>query len=196
MVEPERAVFPLNTVLFPGACLSLVIFEPRYLEMVSQCLKNEIPFVVSRLLEGREADSRVRFEMVGTYARISDFGSREDGLLTIKVTGGERVRLHECHCDDSRLNVAHHLSVIEPVEDQLIPMELSALKSVLLKLANLPDTELNTSSVALASSEYVVNQLAQLLPLPLEFKQFLLEENDSLEKCLRLYDYLLQESED
>lgn len=37
-------LFPLNTVLFPGGSLSLRIFEPRYLQMVADCLRNEQPF--------------------------------------------------------------------------------------------------------------------------------------------------------
>ncbi len=40
-------LFPLNTVLFPGGPLPLRIFEPRYLDMVSRCMKDDMPFGVA-----------------------------------------------------------------------------------------------------------------------------------------------------
>ena len=53
------SVFPLHTVLFPDTKLSLRIFEQRYLRMVSECMKQDAPFVVSLIQgEGREAGGR------------------------------------------------------------------------------------------------------------------------------------------
>ena len=50
----ELPIFPLGTVLFPGGPLPLWIFEPRYLDMVSECLRSERPFGVCLIRSGSE----------------------------------------------------------------------------------------------------------------------------------------------
>ena len=74
----EIPLFPLGTVLFSGARLSLQIFEPRYLDLVGRCMKTDSGFGVVLIRDGAEARRSVEqappslFE-VGTYARIVDF---------------------------------------------------------------------------------------------------------------------------
>ena len=65
-------IFPLNTVLFPGGTLPLKIFEQRYLEMTKACIRDEQPFGICLIKEGRE---------VGTPAFMT--GAFELGGLTI-----------------------------------------------------------------------------------------------------------------
>ena len=50
----EVPLFPLHTVLFPGGPLPLRIFEPRYVDMVSRCMKDDVPFGVVLIREGAE----------------------------------------------------------------------------------------------------------------------------------------------
>jgi Lon protease-like protein len=52
---PELALFPLNTVLFPGGLLPLRIFEPRYLDMVGRCMREGADFGVVLITSGEEA---------------------------------------------------------------------------------------------------------------------------------------------
>ena len=47
-------LFPLGTVLFPGADLSLRIFEPRYLDLVRACCRDDSGFGVCAILAGHE----------------------------------------------------------------------------------------------------------------------------------------------
>lgn len=48
------ALFPLNTVLFPGCALDLQLFEARYLDMISRCMKKGESFGVVCILDGKE----------------------------------------------------------------------------------------------------------------------------------------------
>ena len=48
-------LFPLQLVLFPGAQLALKIFEARYLDLVSNCMRQGQPFGVVCLRAGHEA---------------------------------------------------------------------------------------------------------------------------------------------
>ena len=54
MNPSELPVFPLNSPLLPACKMPLQIFEKRYLDMVSQCLRTQTPFVVALLQPGAE----------------------------------------------------------------------------------------------------------------------------------------------
>ena len=67
-------LFPLGTVLFPGCVLDLQIFEARYLDMVSTCMRRGEGFGVVGILEGQEAgEAARRFSALGCEALIRDF---------------------------------------------------------------------------------------------------------------------------
>ena len=78
-------VFPLNSVLFPGGVLPLRIFEARYLDMVSHCLRGNSGFVVALIQEGKETGGDATVYSVGTLVSISQWDSTSDGLLGITV---------------------------------------------------------------------------------------------------------------
>jgi len=87
-------LFPLNTVLFPGAVLNLHIFEPRYKQMVSECLQGGEPFGVCLIREGDEAgDPDVMPYDVGTTAEIGDVTPLENGRYYISSVGRRRFRV-------------------------------------------------------------------------------------------------------
>ena len=75
----DLALFPLRSVLFPGGLLRLKVFEARYLDLVSRCLRERRPFGVVALRRGTEArtapDEGVEFESVGTLAKLIDVDS-------------------------------------------------------------------------------------------------------------------------
>ena len=75
-------------MLFPGGPLALRIFEPRYLDMVRRCFKDQSGFGVTTILEGEEAGAVTRLATTGTLARLVDFDPLPDGLLGITCLGG------------------------------------------------------------------------------------------------------------
>ena len=79
-------LFPLNTVLFPGGPLPLRIFEPRYIDMISERMKADAPFGVLLIREGQEAGAATTFH-IGTLARIADWYQGSDGLLGVTAIG-------------------------------------------------------------------------------------------------------------
>lgn len=106
----ELPLFPLSTVLFPGATLPLHIFEQRYRAMVKRCLNDARPeFVVLLIKDGAEVDEGVMAveapaadaaagavvasHPVGTVARIVNAGRFPDGRYLIVCVGHERIRL-------------------------------------------------------------------------------------------------------
>ena len=84
-------LFPLNSIVLPRGRIPLQLFEPRYIDMLTRCLKEDRGFVVVLLQEGGEAGRTAAFYDIGTYVRIIDFQQLENGLLGITVEGESKV---------------------------------------------------------------------------------------------------------
>ncbi len=97
------AIFPLHTVLFPGMSLPLQIFEPRYLEMIGECLAKSQPFGVVLIDSGREVGGPAVPHPVGTLAHITSVERQVDGRLHIEAVGQRRFRLLELQYDHAYL---------------------------------------------------------------------------------------------
>jgi len=88
-------LFPLQTVLFPGGLLGLKVFEARYLDLVSLCLRDRQPFGVLCLKQGSElvrGNVPVALEAVGVLARIDEVDADQPGILNLRCTGLQRFR--------------------------------------------------------------------------------------------------------
>ena len=94
-METERLrLFPLNTVLFPGAVLNLHVFEERYRRLIAECLDANEAFGVVLIRDGQEAgDPDVMPHEVGTTAEISEVTPLPAGRYHISTTGGRRFRI-------------------------------------------------------------------------------------------------------
>jgi hypothetical protein len=95
MTTQKLPLFPLNTVLFPGAPLPLYIFEERYRLMIGRCIEQRAPFgvVLIRETDREDTDPNVTFHSVGTSAVISDGAKLEDGRYVLNTTGHRRFRV-------------------------------------------------------------------------------------------------------
>jgi Lon protease-like protein len=89
-MSPPLALFPLTAVLFPGTVLPLHIFEPRYRQLVSDCLRDDAPFGILRPGQEREAPPP---GTVGCVARIQTQDLMPDGRSNILVAGQQRFRV-------------------------------------------------------------------------------------------------------
>ncbi len=114
--EPHTALFPLHTVLYPGGTLPLRIFEPRYVDMVRDCMRADRAFGVVPILAGSEVGSAPRFHPRGTLAVIENFDQGEDGLLHIVARGTERFTVPRHSVRDDGLLVAPVVITPDPAE--------------------------------------------------------------------------------
>ncbi len=176
----EIPLFPLNTVLFPGGPLPLRIFEQRYLDMISQCMKNEQPFGVILIQSGTETGPAKVFE-IGTLASIADWYQGSDGLLGITAIGQNRFKVSSSDYQADGLLVAEVVELpIEPkvkLPDAYLPLA-DILESVLGDLGRLYEQlEKNYTDAG-----WVSNRFAEILPISPEQKQTLLECEDALQR--------------
>ena len=183
-------LFPLNTVLFPGCILDLQIFEARYLDMVSACMRRSEGFGVVALLEGREVgEAARRFSTLGCEALIRDFQQRPNGLLGIRVEGGRRLRVGEVGVQADQLTLAE-VSWLDEAEDAPLLAEHADLAALLSALAEHPLVAGLSMGGVVAGQQALANQLAYLLPFSIEQKLQLLQLDAPLQR-LELIQYLL-----
>jgi Lon protease-like protein len=183
-------LFPLRTVLFPAGPLPLRVFEPRYLDMIGRCMREEIPFGIVLALPSPEG-MPIRMQQVGTLASISDWYQGSDGILGVTALGGQRFRLRSTEQQDDGL----HLGVVElldPESPLLLPEEFRTMGSLLQVV--LDDLGLLYQGIEkdYGDAVWVGCRFAEVLPLSLEEKQHCLELNDPLER-LRFVRPRLQE---
>jgi len=181
------SLFPLGTVLFPGGTLKLRIFEPRYLDMVSRCLREGTGFGVALIVEGREAGGPTRTAGVGTLARIIDFEQLSDGLLGITARGESRFRIVSTACRSDGLNTA----VVEWLGEEAalsVPLEMTVLTELVKQAGISPGNA--PGAPRFDDASWVGMHLAQLLPLTLPERQRCLEMNDALERLQFLRERL------
>ncbi|MDA0677333.1 MAG: LON peptidase substrate-binding domain-containing protein [Chloroflexi bacterium] len=86
-------LFPLNTVLFPGAPASLQIFEPRYREMLRDCMAADRRFGVVLIKSGTETGAPAVPHRVGTVARITTIGAPRRGAIPVEAVGEGRFEI-------------------------------------------------------------------------------------------------------
>lgn len=87
-------LFPLNTVLFPGATLHLHVFEPRYKQLIAECLDQGEAFGVCLIREGNEAGhSEVDPHEIGTTAEIGEVMPLPFGRYYVSTIGKRRFRI-------------------------------------------------------------------------------------------------------
>ena len=183
-------LFPLNTVLFPGCILDLQIFEARYLDMVSACMRRSEGFGVVALLEGREVgEAARRFSTLGCEALIRDFQQRPNGLLGIRVEGGRRLRVGEVSVQADQLTLAE-VSWLDEAEDAPLLAEHADLAALLSALAEHPLVAGLSMGGEVAGQQALANQLAYLLPFAIEQKLQLLQLDAPLQR-LELIQHLL-----
>lgn len=176
-------LFPLNTVLFPGGPLPLRVFESRYLDMISRCMKEDGAFGVLLIRDGHETGPATTHE-VGTLARVTDWYQGSDGLLGITAIGGERFRLLSAERRDDGLNVGE-VELLPPVPSMALPDEYRALPPILDGVLNDLGRLYENLERRHDDAVWVAWRFMEILPIDLETKQAVLE-NDDIAACLEL----------
>jgi Lon protease-like protein len=191
-------LFPLRTVLFPGGVLPLKVFEQRYIEMTKACLKDDKPFGVCLLMQGEEVavstgpKSATQFAPIGTLARITNWDMPQLGILHLRTEGETRFQVQSHVIADDGLVIGQVTA--------LAPEPTQAISEIYLPLSNLLELLINRvgrgnfpAELALGDASWVSYRLAELLPLPLNIKQSMLEVNDCEVRLKVLAQFLKQQ---
>jgi len=184
-------LFPLNTVMFPGGVLPLRIFEPRYLDMVSQCLRDDTPIGVIQIRNGKEVGQAADTYEVGTLSIISYWNRRPDGLLGITLRGTQRFRVLSHEVKPNQLIMAE-VETLRENPPVAINDKYQSMASLLRKIIAQLDPPYTTMPTHYDDLEWISARLCELLPMPLDYKQELLEYDDIIDRIEQLYSLIKQ----
>jgi len=191
-MSERSALFPLNTVLFPGCRLPLQIFEQRYLRLIKECLRDDNGFVVVLIAEGNEVGGAPEIFSVGTYVEITDWKSLDNGLLGVTITAGDKVHVdHPSAQHDGLLTAAVH-PLAQMQHDKQLLDEYQDLADTLKQLENHPFASQFDIDVDYEDSRDVCHKLAYLLPISGHDKQTLLEITDTRQLCSQLRSVIIK----
>lgn len=172
------ALFPLDLVLFPGAPLPLHIFEPRYKEMVNECLEHKKVFGMVRARENAVSE-------VGCTAIVLKVNKQyEDGRLDISTEGKQRFSIVSLNHDRAFLQA----EVTWFDDDEAATLAAAEAETAVQLHQQLfevigQETEIAKNAPSLSF------QLAHELPVDLDFKQAILEMKSEAERLETLVEY-------
>ncbi len=172
-------LFLLQTVLFPEQRLALRVFEARYMDMVTACLKSESPFGVCLIRSGQEVGEIAEPATIGTLAHIEHCDMPQSGVLHILVRGALRFEI-ERTCPAGRLAQAD-VRLWEDEIKQPLTAQFSSL-AILLRRVMPDDGEGIAEPHRFEDASWVGMRLAQLLPVENTYKQAWLEERQPLRR--------------
>ena len=172
-------LFPLDVVLFPGTPLPLHIFEPRYKEMIGECVAQHRTFGVVRAVEQGLAEVGCTAEIVTVVKEYPD------GRLDLVTEGRQRFELVSVNQERSFLQAEVLMIDDEPgTPAQVDAARAVQLHSELLAIAGAKQ-DLSAANPSLLSF-----YLAGSVPLDLDFKQKLLSLRSEPERLTLLISYL------
>lgn len=194
---PDLPLFPLQSVLFPGAQLHLRVFEARYLDLVSRCLRENQPFGAICLRQGSEvrsaADEAVLLESTGVLAKLEDVDAEQAGVLRVRCLGTRRFEIDPPTQRSDGLWTARAWLL----DDDAAVAPPEAMVATVRALANaIGALERKGGSPFLKpyrfdDAGWVANRWCELLPISLAAKQKLMELDDP-QMRLRLVDEYLR----
>ena len=172
-------LFPLDVVLFPGTPLPLHIFEPRYKEMISECLDRKKSFGVVRAKEEGVAE-------IGCTAEIITVAKKyPDGRMDIVTEGRERFEVMQVNQERSFLQA--EVLYLQDEPGKASPQEIAQavkLQSEIIQLAGADSADPSK----IETSQLSFNLIGPL-PLDLDFKQTLLGMKSEAERMQAIISY-------
>lgn len=177
----ELPLFMLNTVLFPGGRLQLRVFEKRYMDMVSGCMKNEQPFGVCLIRAGAEVGQAAQPHPFGTTGHIVAWDMTQAGILNIVVRGGRCFCVKRTYVRPDQLLVGE--VEFQPAEPAAaLPVAHDDLRELLAKILEQLGEQYYFPPAQMADAGWVAHRLTELLPLPSDLKQQVLEQPHAEQK--------------
>ncbi len=178
-------LFPLTSGLLPGGRTALRLFEPRYLDMISDCMKRDHGFGICLIRSGGETGQPAMPFGTGTEVRIVDWDREDDGLLGITVEGVCKFRIHGLDFQDDGLILGEIERLpAEPAEP--VPPEMRHLAEILRLLLDRVEPSLHYERPQWDDARWVGGRLTELLPLPPRVRQHLIELDSPTARLIEL----------
>ena len=172
-------LFPLDLVLLPGVPLPLHIFEPRYKEMIKECLEKKSQFGIIRAKEEAFVNTGCTAEIINVLK------SYPDGRMNILVEGQKRFEVLQVNQERSFLQA--EVFYLEDESDPAATADVEkalALHGEIMELAGARAEETEKANAA-----QLAYRLAGSLPFDPDFQQALLEMNSEAERVRAIISF-------
>ena len=189
------ALFPLRSVLFPGTVLQLKVFEARYLDLVSRCLREREPFGVVCIAAGAEVGrDAVSFELQGVLAHIDEVDAEGANLLRVRCHGTDRFEITGTPQRQSDGLWTADVQLV-PADDRVAPepeffATVQALQQLIASLREQQGRVPFAEPFALDDAGWVANRWCEVLPVPLAARQKLMMLPDPQARLRLVHEYL------
>lgn len=186
----DAPIFPLNSMVLPGGRLPLQLFERRYLDMLSRCLREDTGFVITLIREAA-ADTSLEagFHRIGTLVRVVDFSALDNGVLGIVAAGEQCVRIEHHWQEADGLNQGRVVP-LPPEESRATGPEHEELANILRALVQHPAIRELDLEIDYRDARQLGWRLTELLPLDPDQKQTLIELQDPLQRLEQIGDWI------
>ena len=189
-------VFPLsNFIIFPNTTVPLNIFEPRYIQMINDCMKGNK--LIGMVQPKKSGDlKKPNLYQVGCVGKITSFNDTEDGRYLIVVSGICRYNIIEelinnklyRECKISFDNYIDDLD--ENLKEEIKFSEVKTMFNDLKVLFKKQGYLINWKDIEKQNIHQIINTLAMASPFSLEEKQILLETDNLIERNKKLSEIL------
>ena len=191
------SIFPLsNFIIFPNTSAPLNIFEPRYIEMINDCMKTNR--IIGMIQPKTQKSNIPELYSIGCAGKIISFDETDDGRYLIVIKGISRFKIleeinnkkpyRECEVDFKTFN-----SDMIKSDNEIKFTDLKLIFNNLKSLFEKKGFIINWKELQKQSLDQTINTLSMASPFSLEEKQILLETMDinnrkiQLEKILNTY---------
>ena len=191
------SVFPLsNFIIFPKTTVPLNIFEPRYIDMINDCMKsNKLLGMIQPKFSKEKSDLHPNLHQIGCLGKIVSFKETEDKRFLIELKGLIRFKINkeiksekkyrECEVDFEKFN--------DDLNEKSEDLKFTDLELIFKDLKNLFEKRgfiINWNALEKQSLDETINALAMASPFTLEEKQILLEAKNLDTRKSKIADIL------
>jgi len=194
-MKSKIPLFPLKLVLFPGGVIPLKIFEKRYVDMVRNCLRNNEPFGIVASIKTNQ-ENPLPFANIGVSVKIIDTDVSQPGLFNIKCLAQDKIAIESALQNEDGLWIGD-VRVLDPENEIPLPDDLIATKIYFERLLDSLKKESNNESqlpfeepYQLDSTNWLANRWCEILDMPLDQKQRMLELDSPLLRLDLINDML------
>ena len=189
-------IFPLsNFIIFPNTTVPLNIFEPRYIQMVDDCMKGNRLIGIVQPKKTGDLKKPNLYE-VGCVGKITSFNETEDGRYFIVLNGICRYKIVDELANDKlyrecKINFDNYINDLK--ENNKEEIKFADLKLIFNDLKNLFRKQgylINWKDLEKQTLYQTINTLSMVSPFSLEEKQILLETNTLVERKKKLQEIL------
>ena len=191
-------IFPLsNFIIFPGTSVPLNIFEPRYIQMVDECMKGNRIIGMIQPKSGKNLKEPEIYD-VGCAGKIENFNKTKDGRYLIIINGICRYKIIEEVKNqklfrECKINFDDFFHDFEKKNEEIKFSDLELIFKNLKKLFRKQGYIINWKDLEKQTLDQTINTLSMASPFSLEEKQILLESKNlnfrkkKLEEILKTY---------